>query len=83
MASVIRPPSEDQARLLPALYRRANVKRRGSVLLQNGTPDGRLTQSFFPSAAGTADRGAGHGREIGPVCRGSAGARDACSAGCA
>jgi predicted naringenin-chalcone synthase len=45
------------ARLLPALYRRSSVSRRGSVLLEG--PNGPIPprQSFFPPAEGPLDRG--------------------------
>ncbi len=48
-------------RLIPALYRRTTVLRRGSVLLKNGLPDGRFSQSFFAPATSASDRGPGTG----------------------
>lgn len=49
--------SDEQRRLLPALYRRAGVKNRHSVVLE--TNDGPIEnrQSFFPPAGEGADRG--------------------------
>jgi predicted naringenin-chalcone synthase len=52
-------PTAEQARLVPILYRRSTIHRRASVLLQNGRPDGRLTQSFFPIAGSASERGPG------------------------
>jgi predicted naringenin-chalcone synthase len=48
-----------QERLLPALYRRSMVKRRGSVLLNgsNGHNAGSNAVAFYPPAEGSDDRG--------------------------
>jgi predicted naringenin-chalcone synthase len=48
-----------QLRLLPVLYRRTRVERRGSVLLHNGTAvqGGAQHQEFFPVAIDASDRG--------------------------
>lgn len=48
--------TEQQSRLLPALYRRANVERRGSVLLE-GPAGAANEQSFYSPAADPQDRG--------------------------
>src|SRR5687768_9426897 len=45
----------EQARLLPALYRRTRVGRRGSVLLNGNGAQPR--EEFFPAARSQADRG--------------------------
>ena len=48
--------TEEQARLLPVLYERTRVDRRGSVLL-DGTNGSGLRQSFFPPLVGETDLG--------------------------
>lgn len=45
-----------EARLLPALFQRTQVRSRGSVLLESGNGDG-PSQSFYPPATGPSDRG--------------------------
>ena len=45
-----------EARLLPALFQRTQVRSRGSVLLESGNGCG-PRQSFYPPATGPADRG--------------------------
>jgi predicted naringenin-chalcone synthase len=47
---------EKQKRVVPALFRRTRVRRRGSVLLESGNGHG-PQQSFYPPAADLADRG--------------------------
>ena len=64
MARFISGPNEND-RLLPILYRRANVRRRGSVLLErevNG--DIGKAQSFFGPAAGAHDQGPSTGSRL-------------------
>ena len=48
--------TDEQARLLAALYERTRVKERGSVLLETANGAG-PRQTFFPPAAHPADRG--------------------------
>ena len=62
MARFISAPNETQERLLPVLYRRTNVRRRGSVLLEDGeSGDVSRTQTFFTPASGPTDLGPGTG----------------------
>lgn len=56
MARTFGQYTAQQAQLVKALYQRARVKTRGSVLLTAGNGHG-AEQSFFPAAAGTEDRG--------------------------
>lgn len=49
--------SEEQGRALAALYRRARVQRRGSVLLEDGRAESALAQTFFRPSSGPVDRG--------------------------
>jgi len=49
-------PDGREARLLPALFQRTQVRSRGSVLLEAGRGD-EARQSFYPPATGPADRG--------------------------
>jgi predicted naringenin-chalcone synthase len=55
-AQTLCTPADQQARLLPILYGRSGVRRRGSVLLEPAE-GASLTQSFFPPCGGTHDRG--------------------------
>ncbi len=55
-AKTLFAPTHPQARLLPVLYGRTGVGRRGSVLLER-TAEAELTQSFFPPAGETGGRG--------------------------
>jgi prepilin-type processing-associated H-X9-DG protein len=65
MARFISTPGEEQERLLPVLYRRTNVKRRGSVLLEDGeNGDVSRAQSFFSPASGPRDQGPGTGARL-------------------
>src|SRR6266851_10221545 len=48
--------TEEQRRLLPILFRRAGVRQRHSVLAERPPGDGPI-QTFYPPAAGPADRG--------------------------
>lgn len=59
IAAAICAPSAGTARLIPTLYRRTSVLRRSSVLLENGLPEGGVSQSFFPAASSDQDRGPG------------------------
>lgn len=60
LAISLRPGNEAWRRLVPALYRRTTIRRRGSVLLEtDGQPVPR--QSFYQPAASPADRGPGTG----------------------
>lgn len=45
-----------RARTVPVLYRRSGIKSRHSVLLEK-TPDGAITQSFYPPPRNEQDRG--------------------------
>ena len=47
----------EQVRLLPVLYRKTRVRRRGSVILHNGADEGVLHQEFFRNAVSEHDRG--------------------------
>ncbi len=49
-------PTREHAELLPVLYRRTGIRKRGSVLL-GPAPGNGVDQSFFPPAAGAVDRG--------------------------
>lgn len=49
--------SEEQGRVLAALYRRSRVRRRGSVLLDDGSAGAAKAQAFFRPATGPMDRG--------------------------
>jgi predicted naringenin-chalcone synthase len=65
MARFISVPPQDQERLLPILYRRTSVRRRGSVLLDEETHgDISKAQSFFAPAASTFDLGPGTGSRL-------------------
>lgn len=65
MARFISAPDEEQGRLLPVLYRRTNVQRRGSVLLEDGeNGDVSRAQSFFSPASGPLDQGPGTGARL-------------------
>lgn len=60
-----------QARLLPTLYRRTGVRKRGSTVVEEY--DGRtLQQSFFPAWRGGTDRGPGTGARSERYARDSA-----------
>ncbi|HTI50850.1 MAG TPA: type III polyketide synthase [Planctomycetaceae bacterium] len=50
-------PLPDQQRLLPALYRRAGVRRRHSVILDSAEGALQLRQQFYPPAKNADDRG--------------------------
>ncbi len=65
MARFIAVPEEKQDRLLPVLYRRTNVNRRGSVLLEDGE-NGEVAkaQSFFAPAVSASDAGPGTGARL-------------------
>jgi predicted naringenin-chalcone synthase len=65
MARFISAPDEEQKRLLPVLYRRTNVQRRGSVLLEDGdNGDAAGAQTFFSPASGPLDLGPGTGARL-------------------
>ncbi len=60
MARFISAPDAERERLMPVLYRRTSVRRRGSVLLQEEVDgDAGSAQSFFAPAAGPLDCGPG------------------------
>jgi predicted naringenin-chalcone synthase len=62
MARFISSPARDQDRLLPILYRRTSVRRRGSVLLdEDVNGDIGHVQSFFAPSSGPRDLGPGTG----------------------
>ncbi|MCX5660387.1 MAG: type III polyketide synthase [Planctomycetota bacterium] len=72
--------TDQQARLLPTLYRRANVDRRASVLLEGPAGDSD-EQTFFSPAVDAGDRGPTtrdrmerYAREAGPLALQAAGA---------
>lgn len=48
---------EEEARILAALYRRSNIRRRGSVILEIGRAGTPPVQRFFPPAVHRTDRG--------------------------
>ena len=55
--------TDEQVRLLPMLYKRTHIDRRGSVLLEEAKGAG-LQQSFFSPAVGNADRGPSTGQRM-------------------
>ena len=55
--------THEQARLLPMLYKRTHIDRRGSVLLEEIKGSG-LQQSFFSPAVGDADQGPSTGQRM-------------------
>ena len=55
--------TDEQARLLPMVYKRTHIDRRGSVLLEEAKGSG-LQQAFFAPAVGDADSGPSTGQRM-------------------